>query len=138
MKTEKRGRIMNIKNILIGLVSGIGMSLVLGAIAAAIVAQGAVGEGMIVALCAIIHFLASFGSGMITGKISQVKKGVYAAATSGLYLLLWVGAAILFWDGIQTNFEHALIAAIAGAVLAWLLLVVPKGRNRHKYIKRFS
>ena len=138
MKTVNSGRFINIKSVLIGSASGIAVSLMLGAIAAAIITGGSMEEGMIDTLSVIIHAIASFVSGIIAGKMNQIKRGIYAVVASVLYMIIWIGAAVLFWNGVQNNFDLSIISTMAGAALSWLLLIIPNAKNRHKYIKRFS
>lgn len=116
----------------IGLIMSIIISVVLSMILAVLVVNERVGEGVIGFITPLIALLASLIGCITAGKQVEEKLAIVISVTGGIYLLLLVGAGILFFDGGFHNLWTSLLAITLSSAISCAICIRGKGSGRKR------
>lgn len=89
-------------------------------------------------IAAIIQFLTVLIACIITGNITGYKPIVSCVATACINFFAFIGAAILFFDGISESILTGLITVLLGFAVALFVVQKRKNRSVRRTIKKRS
>jgi len=118
----------------VGIVTGVGISIILTAALTSLVLNGRIGNnGEVVALF-VIRGLSMLIGGLLGGMIAKEKYLQIVGIITLGYLVTLVGIGIVFFDGSFRNLLDGVISVLLGSVTSFLILQRPK-RRRHSAVK---
>lgn len=133
MKTNRHNRKGNNTpmNLVIGLISSMGMTLLGSALIAKLVETERMGESKI-GYCVMILLIAASALGAITaGKKGEMKPAAICLISGGVYYLGLISITALFLGGKYIGLGETALLVICGSTVA-LMLMTRKGRKAHR------
>ncbi len=120
-------------SLLVSCVVGVGtavlLSLVTGVGIALLVSAEKLNIGSIPFATILIQFLSAMIGSLLAGRIMTGNRQLACVLTAGVYFLLLLGCALLFWDGITSGILVGTIACGLGCLMAVILCRKRNTRN---------
>ena len=100
-----------------------------------IILNGTIRDNEIQIIVPIIQFISSFLGIFAATKFVKENKLLVMGVSAGMYLLVLICVALLFFDGLSTKVVTGPIAILAGVVSAAMIVCKKKKRGRGKRAK---
>lgn len=110
----------------------VGVSAVLALIAPMLVINNVLNEASIGVVSIFIHVISAIIGALIAGVMAHKIKSLTMCLSGGVYCLLLICSALLFFDGITYNALYSLLACSIGTLFSLFILKKKTKNNRRK------